>query len=832
MLWERFTERARHVIAVARKEAVKRGSEYVRTEHILFALCHEDEGIAAKALLNMGIDLDLLMQEIDHRCSQGPALLTSEEITYTPRAKKVLEMAAEEAHRFNHTYIGTEHILLGLIKEGEGVAAKLLNEFGVDLHRAQTEIMKLLGEHGKSGKPEFQERKKSTTPALDAFGRDLTYLAREGKLDPVIGREAEIERVIQILSRRTKNNPVLIGEAGVGKTAIVEGLAQSIVNGNVPDLLLNKRVLTLDLGAVIAGTKYRGQFEERLKSVMKEIQKEDNIILFIDEIHTIVGAGAAEGAVDAANMLKPALARGELQCIGATTADEYRKYIEKDTALARRFQTIFVEAPSSEETIGILKGLRDKYEAHHKVKYTDEAILAAVRLSDQYITDRYLPDKAIDVLDEAGSRVRLQITTRPKELKELEIEIEKVSQEKEAAIKHQEFEKAASLRDRERRLQSLYEEKKQEWETQRDSSQAVVTAEDIAYVVSKWTGVPLTKIGETESERLIRMRDELHKSIVGQDTAIDAITRAIQRSRAGLRHPSRPVGSFLFLGPTGVGKTLLAKKLAEFLFGDERALITLDMSEYMEKFTVSRLMGAPPGYVGYDEGGQLTEQVRRRPYSVVLFDEIEKAHPDIFNALLQILEEGQMTDGSGRKIDFKNTVIVLTSNIGARKIGRSTSLGFQKDTVEEEYEKMKERVMEEVRRTFNPEFLNRLDEILVFHRLTHEQLEQIVDIQMNEVSKRLQEKQIQLSITSEAKKFLVQIGSSDEYGARPLRRSIQQYIEEPLAEKLLRGEIKEGITISIAVSSDGKTLEFVQVDNEVENQLPKNDNNTVKLVTN
>lgn len=832
MLWERFTERARHVIAVARNEAVKRGSEYVRTEHILFALCNETEGIAAKALLNMGIDLEQLVQEIERRCPQGPALLTSEEITYTPRAKKVLEMAAEEAHRFNHTYVGTEHILLGLIKEGEGVAAKLLNEFGVDLHRAQNEIMKLLGEHGKSGKPELRERKKSTTPALDAFGRDLTYLAREGKLDPVIGRESEIERVIQILSRRTKNNPVLIGEAGVGKTAIVEGLAQSIVNGNVPDLLLNKRVLTLDLGAVIAGTKYRGQFEERLKSVMKEIQKEDNIILFIDEIHTIVGAGAAEGAVDAANMLKPALARGELQCIGATTADEYRKYIEKDAALARRFQTIFVEAPTSEETINILKGLRDKYEAHHKVKYTDEAIIAAVRLSDQYITDRYLPDKAIDVLDEAGSRVRLQITTRPKELKELEIEIEKVSQEKEAAIKHQEFEKAASLRDRERRLQSLYEEKKKEWETQRDSSEAVVTSEDIAYVVSKWTGVPLTKIGETETERLIRMRDELHKSIVGQDTAIDAITRAIQRSRAGLRHPTRPVGSFLFLGPTGVGKTLLAKKLAEFLFGDERALITLDMSEYMEKFTVSRLMGAPPGYVGYDEGGQLTEQVRRRPYSVVLFDEIEKAHPDIFNALLQILEEGQMTDGSGRKIDFKNTVIVLTSNIGARKIGRSTSLGFQKDTVEEEYEKMSDRVMEEVRRTFNPEFLNRLDEILVFHRLTQEQLEQIVDIQMSEVSKRLQEKQIQLSITPEAKKFLVQIGSSEEYGARPLRRSIQQYIEDPLAEKLLTGEIKEGTTVSVVVSSDGKTLKFVQVDNEVENQLPKNDNNTVKLTTN
>ncbi|MGC9052690.1 MAG: ATP-dependent Clp protease ATP-binding subunit [Candidatus Hydrogenedens sp.] len=833
MLWERFTERARHVISVARTEAVKRGSEYVRTEHILFALCLEVEGIAAKALLSMGIDLEQLIQEIEHRSPQGPALLTSEEITYTPRAKKVLEMAAEEAHRFNHSYIGTEHILLGLIKEGESVAAKLLAEFGVDLNRAQTEIMKLLAEHGKpSSKGEMHERRKSTTPALDTFGRDLTFLAREGKLDPVIGRETEIERVIQILSRRTKNNPVLIGEAGVGKTAIVEGLAQSIVNGNVPDLLLNKRVLTLDLGSVIAGTKYRGQFEERLKSVMKEIQREDNIILFIDEIHTIVGAGAAEGAVDAANMLKPALARGELQCIGATTADEYRKYIEKDAALARRFQTIFVEAPSPEGTIKILEGLRDKYEAHHKVKYTDDAIISAVKLSDQYITDRYLPDKAIDVLDEAGSRVRLQITTRPKELKELEIEIEKVTQEKEIAIKHQEFEKAASLRDKERRLQSQYQEKKKEWESQRDSSQAIVTSEDIAYVVSKWTGVPLTKIGETESERLLRMRDELHKSIVGQDMAIDAITRAIQRSRAGIRHSNRPVGSFLFLGPTGVGKTLLAKKLAEFLFGDERALITLDMSEYMEKFTVSRLMGAPPGYIGYDEGGQLTEQVRRRPYSVVLFDEIEKAHPDIFNTLLQILEEGQMTDGSGRKIDFKNTVIVLTSNIGARKIGKSTSLGFQKDTIEEEYEKMRDRVMEEVRKTFNPEFLNRLDEILVFHRLTQEELEKIIDIQIAEVAKKLTEKQVKLEITPEAKKFLVQIGSSEEYGARPLRRAIQQNIEDPLAEKLLIGDIKEGNTILITFSEDNKKLEFTQIENEFENQLQKNDNNTVKLITN
>jgi ATP-dependent Clp protease ATP-binding subunit ClpC len=806
-MWERFTERAKHVVSAAREEATRLGSEYVRTEHILLGLCKEPDGIAARALENLGVDIEALAIEIEQQVQPGNAVVSGEEIAFTPRAKKVLELAVEEARRFNHSYIGTEHILLGLIKEGEGIAAKVLQDMKVDLGRIQAEVIRLLGDQARPG-PQAATSKKSQTPALDTFGRDLTVLAREGKLDPVIGREGVIERVIQVLSRRTKNNPVLIGEAGVGKTAIVEGLAQAVINGDVPDLLLNRRVLTLDLAGVVAGTKYRGQFEERLKSVMKEIRRADNIILFIDELHTIVGAGAAEGAVDAANMLKPALARGELQCIGATTMDEYRKYIEKDAALARRFQTIIVDAPSVDQTIEIIKGLRDKYEAHHRVKFSDDAIVAAARLSNQYITDRFLPDKAVDVIDEAGSRARLQITTRPSELKEIEQEIEQVTQEKEAAIRRQEYEKAASLRDRERTLMARLDERKRQWEKQRDSAETIVTDDDIAFIVSKWTGIPLTKLEEKESSRLLRMRDELHKSIVGQDVAIDAITRAIQRSRAGLRNVKRPVGSFLLLGPTGVGKTLLAKSLAVFLFGNEEALITIDMSEYMEKFAVSRLAGAPPGYVGYNEGGQLTEQVRRRPYSVVLFDEIEKAHPDVFNSLLQVLEEGFMVDATGRKVDFRNTVIVMTSNVGARKIGKSTTMGFQRDDEETTQRLLKERVVEEAKKVFNPEFMNRVDEVIVFHRLSEEQLFTIVDFQVDEVIERLRDKGIVLSLSDEAKGFLVRVGSDEQYGARPLRRAVQQYIEDPLSELLLQGAYESGTIVEVAESSEGDALTF------------------------
>ena len=806
-MWERFSERAKHVVSSAREEATRLCSEYVRTEHILLGLCRETNGIAARALENLGVDVGQLAAEIERRVLRGASLTSSEEITFTPRAKKVLELAVEEARRFNHSYIGTEHILLGLLKEGEGIAAKVLEDMKVDPERIQTEIMRLLGDQGRASTGAATS-KKSQTPALDAFGRDLTVMARDGKLDPVIGREDEIERVIQVLSRRTKNNPVLIGEAGVGKTAIVEGLAQAVISGDIPDLLLKKRVLTLDLAGVVAGTKYRGQFEERLKSVMKEIRRADNIILFIDELHTIVGAGAAEGAVDAANMLKPALSRGELQCIGATTMDEYRKYIEKDSALARRFQTIMVEAPTVEETIKIIEGLRDKYEAHHRVRFSDGAVVAAARLSHQYITDRYLPDKAVDVIDEAGSRARLMITTRPSELKDIQREIEDVTQEKESAIRMQEYEKAASLRDKERTLIAKLDDRKQEWEKQRDSSDMEVTAEDIAHVVSKWTGIPLTKIEEKESERLLRMRDELHLNVIGQDDAIDAIARAIQRSRAGLKNPRRPVGSFMFLGPTGVGKTLLAKSLAIFLFGNEDALISIDMAEYMEKFSVSRLAGAPPGYVGYDEGGQLTERVRRRPYSVILFDEIEKAHPDVYNSLLQILEEGHMLDASGRKVDFRNTVIVMTTNVGSRRIGKSVSLGFQKDSDTEYYDKMKGRVIDEAKKVFNPEFLNRIDEVLVFHPLTHEQLADIVDIQAAEVIERLNEKNIEMVLTDGAREFIVRIGTDEQYGARPLRRAVQQYIEDPLSEMLLKGSFKTGASIRVSIDDLEEKLVF------------------------
>ena len=808
-MFDRFTERVRKVIQLAREEAMRFNHDYIGTEHLLLGLVKEGEGIASAALANLGVDLKTLRLEVEKLVEQGPSTVSVGEIPFNPQAKKVLELSVEEARKFGHNYIGTEHLLLGLIKEGEGIAAHVLDNMKVDVEKVQREIVKLLG--GPASKfSASSESKKTQTPALDAFGRDLTALAREDKLDPVIGREDEIERVIQILSRRTKNNPALIGEAGVGKTAIVEGLAQAIVNRHesIPDLLVNRRVMTLDLAGLVAGTKYRGQFEERLKAVMKEIHKADNIILFIDELHTIVGAGAAEGAVDASNMLKPALARGELQCIGATTLDEYRKYIEKDAALARRFQSITVEAPSVEDTIKIIHGLRDKYEAHHRVKFSDEAVVAAAKFSNQYITDRFLPDKAIDVIDEAGSRARLKSTTRPPDLKEVEAQIEHVTKEKEEAIESQEFEKAASLRDTERKLKEKLEEEMRKWEETRENVNYTVSEEDIAYIVSKWTGVPIVKLNQSESERLLNMRDEIHKRIVGQDMAIEALTRAIQRSRAGLRSPSRPVGSFLFLGPTGVGKTEMAKALAEFLFGDESALVRIDMTEYSDKFTVSRLVGAPPGYVGYNEGGQLSEKVRRRPYSVVLLDEIEKAHPDIFDTLLQVLEDGRLTDSTGRTVDFRNTVVIMTSNVGTREISMGKTLGFQRPEAGAGYEAMKDTILAETKKIFNPEFINRIDEIIVFHSLTNEDLEKVVDLLLQECTENIKSRDLTMEFGAEAKKFLVNVGYDPAYGARPLRRAVQQYIEDPLSEEVLRGNIPDGSTIYVEPDEKGEKLSF------------------------
>jgi len=804
-MYERFTERAKKLIVHARTEAKRLNSDFVRTEHMLLGLVRERDGVAARALTNLGVDLDNLLRAIEQHMRHGTIASRGDDIPFSPSSKKVLEYAIDEARKLNHPYVGTEHILLGLLREGESTAFKLLSENRIDLARIQDEIAKLLG---ISESRKARTSKKSQTPALDAFGRDLTKLATEDRLDPVIGREDEIERVIQILSRRTKNNPVLIGEAGVGKTAIVEGLAQAIVKSRVPDLLLGRRLIALDLGSIVAGTKYRGQFEERLKAIIKEIRSTENIIIFIDELHTIVGAGAAEGAVDASNMLKPALARGELQCIGATTMDEYRKHIEKDAALARRFQSVMVDAPTIDETIQILEGLRDKYEAHHRVRFSDEALEAAARLSEQYITDRYLPDKGIDVVDEAGSRARLKNTTRPPDLKALEQQIKGVVREKEASIKDQDFEGAARLRDREQHLRREMEEVVANWEKQRSDEQYTVTPEDIAYIVAKWTGVPITKLEQTESERLLNMRDELHTRIVGQDDAIEAVTRAILRSRSGIRNPRRPVGSFFFLGPTGVGKTELAKALAEFLFGNEDAMVRIDMSEYMEKFAVSRLGGAPPGYVGYNEGGQLTEKVRRRPYSVVLFDEIEKAHPDVFAALLQVLEDGHMTDANGRKVDFRNTVVIMTSNVGAREITRGSRVGFTSGDEQDDYEGMKSKVLEELRKTFNPEFLNRVDELIVFHNLNRGHLTEIVGMLVSEVAERLAERAITIELTDEAKTFLIDIDYDQAYGARPLRRAVQQYVEDPLSERILRGEFPPGSTIVIDKSVESEALEF------------------------
>jgi ATP-dependent Clp protease ATP-binding subunit ClpC len=808
-MFSRFTERARKVIILAKEEAKRFNHDYIGTEHILLGLIKEGEGVAAAVLQNLGLGLESIRLEVEKLVQPGPPTVVSGDIPFTPKAKKVIELATDEARNLGHNYIGTEHLLLGLIREGEGVASQVLTNLGLDLNKVRQEVMSLLGASAP-GYTQAASPAKSKTPSLDAFGRDLTVLAREGKLDPVIGRKDEIERVIQILSRRTKNNPVLLGEAGVGKTAIVEGLAQKIVKGDVPEILRDKRVIILDLALMVAGTKYRGQFEERIKAVMDEIKRSENIIIFIDELHTLVGAGGAEGAIDASNILKPALSRGEMQCIGATTLDEYRKYIEKDAALERRFQTIMVEPPSVSETIEILKGLRDRYEAHHKVKFTDTALEAAAKLSDQYISGRYLPDKAIDLIDEAGSRARLNVMTTPPDIKEVEKNIEQVRKEKEAAVKGQDFEKAASLRDQERELKAQLERGRKEWSRQKAEAYPQVTDEDIAEIVAKWTGIPVLKLEQKETEKLLKIEEELHRRVVGQDEALNAMANAVRRSRAGLKDPKRPIGSFIFLGPTGVGKTLLAKALAEFMFGDEDAMIQLDMSEYMEKFNVSRLVGAPPGYVGYEEGGQLTEKVRRRPYSVVLLDEIEKAHPDVFNILLQVLEEGRLTDSFGRRVDFRNTILIMTSNIGAEILKKQGSLGFKSDKEELTYQSMKEKLLDEVKKTFKPEFLNRIDDIIVFKPLTKEDLHKIVDIEVAEVKNRLREQhEISIDLSKDAVEFLINKGFDPIYGARPLKRTIQRFLEDPLAQEIISGKVQKGRPVKIGLKFDHLTFEEI-----------------------
>ena len=799
-MFNRFTERAKKVIFLAREEARRLDHDYLGTEHILLGLIREGEGIGAAALQNLAIDLAQVRAEVEKAVGRGGGTLFLGQIPFTPRAKKVLELAVTEARNLGHNYIGTEHLLLGLIREAEGVAAQILTSLGADLGKVREEVSNLLG---TKVSPE-QVAKPSQTPTLDRFGRDLTRLARDGELDPVINRQKEIERLIQILSRRTKNNPVLIGEAGVGKTAIAEGLAQKIFEGSLPEPLLNRRVVTIDLGGIVAGTKYRGEFEKRMERILNEIRKAKNIILFIDEIHTLVGAGAAEGAIDASNILKPALARGELQCIGATTLDEYRKYIERDEALERRFQTIIVNEPTVKETIQILRGLRDKYEAFHRVKITDEALITATKLSYRYIQGRYLPDKAIDVMDEAAARVRLQFSTRPKELKKIEKELEQLRKEKEAAVKAQEFEKAANMRDKEKNLKDSLSKGKGQWEANKGKKgkQEKVTEKDVAHIVSSWTGVPLRDLTEAESKRLLRMEEAIHVRVVGQEEPIKAIAQSIRRAQAGIKNMKRPIGVFMFLGPTGVGKTYLAQALAEFLFGDEDAMITLDMSEYMEKFSVSRLTGAPPGYVGYEEGGELTEKVRRRPYSVVLLDEIEKAHPDVFNILLQIMDNGRLSDNLGHTVDFRNTVLIMTSNLGAEQIVRGSNLGFQ---AEKEgtlsYEEMKNRVMSELKRSFRPEFLNRLDEVIVFHALNKKEVKKIVDMLLEEKKELLEEKEMNIEITQEARNLIAQEGYDPDFGARPLRRAIQKLIDNSLSEEILKGRFKEGEDIVIGIKN-------------------------------
>ena len=812
-MFDRFTERARKVIILAKEEAKRFNHDYIGTEHILLGLIKEGESVAAAVLQNLGLSLDTIRLEVEKLVQFGPSTIVSGDIPFTPKAKKVIELAMDEARRLGHNYIGTEHLLLGLIKEGEGVASHVLMNVGLDLNKVRSEVIKLLGSsapsQGGSGIPSGGTTKggKMKTPALDAFGRDLSTMARAGKLDTVVNRLDEIERVVQILARRTKNNPVLLGEAGVGKTAIVEGLAQRIVAGDVPEVLLDKRIVVLDLALMVAGTKYRGQFEERIKGVMDEIRRAENVIIFIDELHTLVGAGGAEGAIDASNILKPALSRGEIQCIGATTLDEYRKYIEKDAALARRFQTINVDPPTVEETVEILKGLRDRYEAHHRVKFTDASLEAAAKMSDRYIMGRFLPDKAIDLIDEAGSRARLSVTRLPKDLKKHEAQIEEYKMEKEAAIKAQDFEKAAKLRDQERTSKEELNKIKKSWKESKSEIEVEVGEEEIAYIVSKMTGVPLQRLEEKETVRLLRMETELHKRVVGQDNAIKAIANAVRRSRSGLRNPRRPIGNFIFMGPTGVGKTLLARALAEFMFGDPDALIQIDMSEYAEKFNVSRLMGAPPGYVGYEEGGQLTEKVRRRPYSVVLLDEIEKAHPDVFNVLLQVMEDGRLTDSFGRRVDFRNTVLIMTSNVGVELWKQQGDLGFKPRSEKENYETMKKRFLDEAKKTFRPEFLNRVDDMVVFHQLTRTDLEQIVQFELAEVTERMKEKKMELAVSSDVITFLVDKGYDATYGARPLKRIIQRFIENVLAEEILGGKFKDGDKVRAVVRGDSIVFE-------------------------
>ena len=830
-----FTPRAQQVLALARKEADRFNHSYVGTEHLLLGLIKLGQGVAVNVLERMGLELEAVRMEVEKEVGSGPPQKAAGNIPYTPRVKKVLALANKEAKALNHSYVGTEHLLLGLLREGEGVAARVLKRLDVDIQRTRNEILAEIDpnfspddqdeddddEDAEDGDGPFEDESqpqaptaeaegKSKTPALKAFGRDLTKVARDGGLDPVIGRESEIERVIQILCRRTKNNPVLIGEAGVGKTAIVEGLAQEIATGNVPEILRDKKVITLDLALMVAGTKYRGQFEERIKAVMDEIRKVKNVILFIDELHTIVGAGSAEGAMDASNIIKPALSRAELQCVGATTLNEYRKYIEKDSALERRFQQVKVEEPSVDDAIKILQGLQEKYESHHKARFTPQAIEAAVKLTARYLTARFLPDKAIDVLDEAGARARIGTMTRPPAIKELEAAIVNINRDKVAAIAEQNFEKAASLRDDEKHAKKGLEDTLKSWRASSEETIVTVTDDDIMAVVSKWTGVPLRRMEEKETEKLLKMEDELRGRVIGQDEAVIAISKALRRSRADLKDPRRPIGSFLFLGPTGVGKTYLARNLAEFMFGDADSLIQIDMSEYMEKFTASRLIGSTPGYVGYEEGGQLSEAVRRRPYSVVLFDEVEKAHPDVMNLLLQILEEGTVTDSLGRKIDFRNTIIIMTSNVGASSIKRQTTLGFGAMAEDQaDFQGMKDKILEESKRYFKPEFLNRLDDLVVFHMLEKADLNQIVDLEVSKLVKRLKDKDVALTLTSDARDLLATKGFDPAYGARPMRRAVERFLEDPLAESLLRGDVKPGDSVNVVKKADAEELDFV-----------------------